>query len=718
MPRTRVCVGHLGPILGLLALVACKPGDLPPGGATGAPSDTEASETGQAGPFTDGPDGTGVTFGGSAEIATTVSALSAFFVESFEAFEERARQLREDDPRYRLQDQNWRIGGDATLRHSNPLAAIRAEYAHAAGLTGAGQVISVVDSGFLASHESIDGRIAYFADAGVGASRHGTAVASVAAGNADGMIGVAPGASLALGTYLSTESLAAATRDAARLGAVVQNNSWGYSIDVSRENYEALFPDNSPYLAALEEFTERGVVVFAASNDRTRRHASIMDGLPHVRPDLERNWLAVVNAVPDFDSDRIRSAELLSAGCNEAARWCLAADGAWTSASASATDAYEFATGTSFAAPQVSGAMALLAEAFPTLTPRDLRARLLASADNGFFEHDGQLEIAPGVFHGYARDFGHGFLDIRAALLPISGTSADLPGGGTVATDTPVVVAASAMGDAVARALGGAEILVSDALGGDFTMPAGGIAARRDPAPLLRGGFSRDIGAGLDDLPGRRATLASRSGDLSLDLVGGGPGGGYGIGLTADLTEGQGRLALGLKLIRDGSGLLGLTGAQGGADTRAAALTLATRAQSAAGGFFSFGAEIGMAEGADTGLVRAGATRFAALGLRLGQEAVLRKGDSFSLGVSLPRAITSGEGQLTLPVARSADGVEFDQVSFGLAPKAREIRLSAGYETPFAGGWTLRAEAAHAVNHGHVAGRRATGARLSLDLRF
>jgi serine protease AprX len=58
-------------------------------------------------------------------------------------------------------------------------------------------------------------------------------------------------------------------------------------------------------------------------------------------------------------------------------------------------------SGTSLAAPMVSGAAALLLEADPTLTPADVKTRLMASA-----QHDGGLPFETGA----------GYLDVQAAL--------------------------------------------------------------------------------------------------------------------------------------------------------------------------------------------------------------------------------------------------------------------------------------------------------------
>ena len=80
----------------------------------------------------------------------------------------------------------------------------------------------------------------------------------------------------------------------------------------------------------------------------------------------------------------------------------------------------DIGSGTSYAAPQVSGLIALLAEAFPSQTPSQWADRILASADNSFFTATANTSFANGITHGYNTTFGHGIPDIYAALQPIT----------------------------------------------------------------------------------------------------------------------------------------------------------------------------------------------------------------------------------------------------------------------------------------------------------
>ena len=79
--------------------------------------------------------------------------------------------------------------------------------------------------------------------------------------------------------------------------------------------------------------------------------------------------------------------------------------------------------GTSYVAPQIAGAVALLSEHFPNHSAEQIVDRLLASADNSFFTRDGVVTFGNGIQHGYNDEFGHGFMDIYAALNPITSSS-------------------------------------------------------------------------------------------------------------------------------------------------------------------------------------------------------------------------------------------------------------------------------------------------------
>lgn len=414
-------------------------------------------------------------------------------------FDEAAATAVRESGAFRKQRFRW--GGLDTFS----FADVRAEYPLSIGITGRHQTIAIVDDGFRPSHDEFAGKsVRTFGTVPV--ADHGTAVAAIAAGADDGrgMMGIAPGADLHLSSFRTDfAGLAAATRDAiATSDAVVQNNSWGFvdrngkPIPIAAvqsrlasdprttlpKAMQAVLGGSetgiAAYLDALRAFTARGVVVFAAPNDRDATSLSVMDGLPLVAPELTQGWIVAINAVPVREGGEIVGAQRLSAACLQLAHTCLAANGLVHSATAQADDHYQNWNGTSFSAPQIAAGIAILAEAFPGLPPSDLRRRLLASANNRFFAHVGVTDFGNGVLHGFGEEFGHGFMDLAAALMPIGATG--LPVGssvhdGVAPLGATALVSGDAQGDALVRGLGAQTITVFDSLGADFAMPGLGL---------------------------------------------------------------------------------------------------------------------------------------------------------------------------------------------------------------------------------------------------
>jgi autotransporter-associated beta strand protein len=162
---------------------------------------------------------------------------------------------------------------------------------------------------------------------------------------------------------------------------------------------------NQAFDAAYSPFVNQqgGLVVFAAGND-SQANPSTIAALPSVAPDLEKGWLAVV-AINSNDPTQLES---YSNKCGIAMDYCLAAPGDVIvldkDTTASTTDpTYYIVQGTSLAAPQVSGAAALVWQAFPYFTNDLVRQTLLGTADplggsqpNSTFGY-GELDVGKAV---------------------------------------------------------------------------------------------------------------------------------------------------------------------------------------------------------------------------------------------------------------------------------------------------------------------------------
>ncbi|WP_367716683.1 S8 family peptidase [Nitratireductor sp. GISD-1A_MAKvit] len=414
---------------------------------------------------------------------------------------------------------NPHCGGASSYALQNIHHAHTAKLDDGTPLRGQGQTIAVFDNGFQLTHQELAGKeiIRYTAPGkALGRENHGTAVAAVAAGPIDGkgMVGVAPSARLHLASWKNAADgdalghMADAALDARAHGAVVQNNSWGWA-NLKRADEEArdfaasglreyarYLPrrlGNAPgdwrdLFAAYDSFQKTGVIVFSNTNQHSLGDVAAWAALPNFVPELSEAWITVSNAFFSIDkrNGKVLDADIVSAPCGSAARYCLVADGTIRVPRDQSDTAYGLGTGASFAAPQISGQIALLAQAFPELSPAEWTARLLASAQRGWKGFNdtisGYSEFAPGVRRAYSRLFGHGVPDMKAALQPIGGLSIATGENVFDGPRTPVSKAATnappIIGNAVAKALSGKRVMAIDALGSDFYVDGSEIVSR------------------------------------------------------------------------------------------------------------------------------------------------------------------------------------------------------------------------------------------------
>lgn len=363
-----------------------------------------------------------------------------------------------------------------------------------AGHTGTGQAIAIVDTGIDTTSPEFAGRIlAASRDVTTGGRSihaeddHGTNVALVAAAARDnrGILGIAfnapllvlradtPGSCADTGANtneascsFSDSSIARGVDAAVAGGARVINISLGSANAVTAGVRDAVARASAAGV----------VIVVAAGNGGTGNRAGTDPNQPNVfASSIRAAGGGNVIIVGSVDAGNQISAFSQRAG-NEAA-WYLTARGEriccvyengeiYVGQDANGSFNLLF-SGTSFATPQVAGAVALLAQAFPNLTGQQIVRILLDSArDAG----------DPGVDAIY----GTGVLDIAAALRP--------RGAMTMAGSTSLVrigadtaVGSGAMGDAFtgAAAIGGVALdSYERAYGVDFASGLRGAAPR------------------------------------------------------------------------------------------------------------------------------------------------------------------------------------------------------------------------------------------------
>lgn len=700
--------------------------------------------------------------------ANNISPWNRYFVTSFDMAQvDLIRQLpgfMANALSYRLQVVGHpTFGGAGRIVSSHPLRAARLDYALSTGLTGKGQTISLIDDAIRGSHEQFAGKTIYTSGrAPEGGDFHGTAVASVAAGTGEGggTLGYAPGADLHhgylnFGQGISWQQLGQYMQDAATVDAIVSNNSWGLrgaTVVSTRPGTLFSAPDRQSYIAGLREFSKNGVVVFALQNDHGATSASTMAGIPLDFPDLERNWISVVNAVPTYNDERILGAERISAPCLETARFCMTANGQIAVATALEDTSYGIGSGASFAAPQVSGAVALLAEAFPDLSAAQLRDRLLATADNSFFTPTSEVLFAPGISHGYDQEFGHGFLNLRDALLPIGESVIPVASGLSMPVGQIAISGGPVVGAALTEALSSAKIVSLDSLHGHFETSAailgattGGLnsasvalATAMNPSALSARHTINDAlisgttqGLLQRDAPGlsaaemangtRLTTIAADEG-LVLSLAGiGSEASAQGFSLRTILDLGSASLSLGLSKTRIQGSVMGISvpGQDYQIRSQMTSVDIGLAAPLGRKTSLRFDAEFGQARGNGAGMITDFSTlSYNRLGVTLDRVNFLRHGDVLSLSVHAPVAITGGTVQMNLPTSFSSGTTQFSSTNISLEPEARQIDFGINYAAPLAPNHDAIFGVVYSRHQGHAATQSELVAVMTLAMQF
>jgi subtilisin family serine protease len=369
------------------------------------------------------------------------------------------------------------VNGQSGTVHPYELVNLHKAHSFKSGsttLTGNGQTVYVMDDAMHNNHDSFSGKTVTMLDTPAVSNssvQHGTHVASIISGVVGGSThGVAPDADIVFSTFNDNGTAQATDIDTARTthSAIAMNNSWGYSDGWNGSAYtssvtwaEVLSSANSAsqnirqylnsssmhafgshtstWITAMDNFQNSGVVIWASSNYVNDTDVSFLAALPAYfngtddSVDLSDAWLSVMYADYVGSSTTISSTSDLDRKgnpCGAAKEWCLVVDdysiGAAGYIDSGGTSQYSTISGSSMGAPQVSGMIALLGQAFPSHTPAQLTDRLLASANNTWFTSSGNTTFTThgaSVKHGYNDEWGHGVPDMEAALAPITSNS-------------------------------------------------------------------------------------------------------------------------------------------------------------------------------------------------------------------------------------------------------------------------------------------------------
>ena len=665
------------------------------------------------------------------------------------------------------------------FRNQPGLAAIGADraYAHVHLLEGAGAgagegvTIGFIDSGIDTAHRMFAGKTITEVFMS-GASKetgarfsHGTAVASVAAGIRDhtvarGPQGVAWDADIAMFAIpvespddeynpVSLENSGGADNSwASRFNRILAWRNGGRRADILNLSigYEGIIDDyNEADLRASFERTitamaqagaiDKAIFVWAAGNGHGRSCESsaahcvngkinavsvdVLAGLAARVAELRGHTITVAalgpgGTIADF-SNR----------CGIAADFCIAAPGEDVRVAffgphpdtSRPIRGVGRSSGTSLAAPMVSGGLAIMKQLFrDQLSNTELVTRLLETADD------------IGAYANRAV-YGRGKLDLAAATHPVGvpevPVAANANGAGSSLRATRLNLGAP-FGNALARSVGNHEIMALDDLGapfwyrlGDFVTTAKGPAMDARVRRFLAGGTREAVpewwGVSAQETPaeaggghlsladgGMTATFTGRAG-LSASVFGTNHEHDAAGGTLGWRPEGA---PLGLRLgwITEGGTILGGEGR--GAFGSLAADTAFIRLEGDVRlGAWRLGAdaEWGSARARARGGLIEEVSPISTSAFALHARAAVTDTDTVRLALSQPLRVEDGRASLTLPAARTKLGrVLRTSLTSPLAPEARQIDLAATWERPLAEG-RLRLGVVWSQNPGHSA---------------
>lgn len=669
---------------------------------------------------------------------------------------------------------------------------------------GRGVTVAIFDDGFYTFHpdlrENFDGvpfgdGYTEFGDREPGDypdfrrdGNHGTHVAGIvgASRNGSGMHGVAPEVTLVgyrgLSSYASPREDFTGVEDedpfnliladgigwALGRGAEVMNHSWGFvnglgnSVTlIDRGSYSSVAEYLGP--TAMQAFTDSvaaGMVhVFAAGNSSLSQ-PTVFAGLPYFGEEFgvfDDQIVAVVSVDPDGTiSD-------FSNRCGVAADHCLAAPGgsilstvARRSDDGEVVETYEELSGTSMAAPHVSGAIALLLSEFPEITASEAVTILKDTArDDGIYAN--------------SAIYGHGLLNLEGAMQPVGTMAIQLAS--TIGADArPVaasgVVAQGAVARSLAGALGAQRMIVTDSFARGFSVDPGAFVTEADDSGALLDratDFATSAGKVLRhadatgevrfspwgaealaptgtlgevhapqisvlDGSAAMAVTAPLGAGLTGTFQFAGPTGGSGsgptearyLGGTLALALGGGaEITLGAGLLREEGGFLGadLEGGFGGAVEAETAFLSLGAALDLGGSALRLSYTDGTTGFTGDGLLRGGSD-VGTRSLGLSWETGVAGGGRLGLGLRRTLDVTGGTLDVMMPVARVAavgpvasSGVVMAQSALPLDPAAAPTDLEFRYTVP-AGAGRVGLAVTHRVEDG------TTVAGLGYRMRF
>lgn len=369
---------------------------------------------------------------------------------------------------------------DAEYKLSNVSVAANALAAYSAGATGAGVKIAIIDSGLADPGNAFKGRIDA-ASRDIVSNRgfidqdgHGTSVAAVAAAGRDGsdMMGVAFDATVLVARTDAVGSCGSST------GCQHNDDMIAKGVDLARQNGAKVInmslggsAASSTLINSVKQAVAAGIVVVISSGNDGSANP---DAFAQMAGNSAMNGMIIIAGSHDANfnmssfSDRAGSyGQYYLTAMGEAVR------------SIDENFGHFLFSGTSYSAPTITGAIAVLAQAFPNMTGKQLVDLLYSTATDAG---------ATGVDSVY----GHGILNLAKAFQPQGGTS--LAGSEVAVSLTSNGTTSAAMGDAMGKT--GASVgqtVILDGYNRAYTMNIAGTIGRSALAQPMLGSLIGDV---------------------------------------------------------------------------------------------------------------------------------------------------------------------------------------------------------------------------------
>ncbi len=276
--------------------------------------------------------------------------------------------------------------------------ALGAAQAYELGFTGSGVTVAVIDNGTLTTHQELADQFSELQQDAFNIqdiTDHGTPVSSLIAGKKDGtgMHGIAYDAqiisfSVELNDGVDCPDCYQSYADVWNLLATdefdsikIINNSFG--------NQDHLLSSSTPTdaekSAAKALLAKNKLIVASAGNDTSLSPNISPAGLPYYDSALKYNFINAIAYNPYYTPSSPYFLESYTNLAQGASEWSLAAPvGSLTAASHEGDNAYTSFSGTSAAAPVISGAAAVVSGAFPYMGGKQLADVLFSTATKNY----------------------------------------------------------------------------------------------------------------------------------------------------------------------------------------------------------------------------------------------------------------------------------------------------------------------------------------------